>query len=261
MLRLSRAPLGKRPLPAGPAPAHVIGRKGRDRKRRRRGRFCHSCISASLKTSAWPCPYCHAYLPSEGIPATDTAKRMESTYDCTECEAQVRLSETRAHLRTCEKYKEKELGDAVTRQSCPYGQCEVDEDELMDHCLAYHRWERRAVHCPICCLTPGRDPGCFSRNVIRHLLLRRTSCYEDYVVSNGHKHWWKVLDGSSEYMHVNRPNSRTANGHTTELRFCIIQEAEILAQMFLIPLKRPRRGTAGISPSTKKRKKEKKGFR
>ncbi|KAM6278278.1 E3 ubiquitin-protein ligase RNF125 [Spheniscus humboldti] len=178
--------------------------------------FCHSCISASLKNNAWTCPYCRAYLPSEGIPATDIAKKMESTYqNCTECETQVCLSEMRAHLRTCEKYIEKygpvqELGDAVTRYSCPYCQCEVDEDELMDHCLTYHGSERRAVCCPICCLTPGRDPSYFSRNFISHLQLRHTPHYEDYIDINtvGEVLVERVLDGSFlEYVHVNHPNS------------------------------------------------------
>ncbi|XP_075561175.1 E3 ubiquitin-protein ligase RNF125 [Pelecanus crispus] len=178
--------------------------------------FCHSCISASLKNNAWTCPYCRAYLPSEGIPATDITKKMESTYrNCTECETEVCLSEMRAHLRTCEKYIEKygplqELGDAVTRYSCPYCQCEVDEDELMDHCLTYHRLERRAVCCPICSLTPARDPSYFSRNFIRHLQLRHTLHYEGYIDINtvGEVLVERVLDGSFlEYVHMSHPNS------------------------------------------------------
>ncbi|NXI45668.1 RN125 ligase, partial [Galbula dea] len=178
--------------------------------------FCHSCISASLKKNSWTCPYCRAYLPSEGIPATDIAKKMENTYqNCTECETQVCLSEMRAHLRTCEKYVQKygpvqELGDAATRYCCPYCQCEVDENELMDHCLTYHRSERRAVGCPICCLTPGRDPSYFSSDFIRHLQFSHTLCYEDYIDINtaGEVLVERVLDGSfSEYVHVNHPNS------------------------------------------------------
>ncbi|KAM6410654.1 LOW QUALITY PROTEIN: E3 ubiquitin-protein ligase RNF125 [Pluvialis apricaria] len=176
-------------------------------------RFCHSCISASLKNNVWMCP-CSAYLPSEGIPATDIAKKMESTYrNCTETIASVCLSEIRAHLRTCEKYIEKygpvqELGDAVTRYSCPYCQCGVNEDELMGH--SHHRWERRAACCPICCLTPGRDPSYFSRNFIRHLQLRHTLHYEDHIDINtaGEVLVERVLDGSFlEYEHVNHPNS------------------------------------------------------
>ncbi|KAM6087639.1 LOW QUALITY PROTEIN: E3 ubiquitin-protein ligase RNF125 [Chlamydotis macqueenii] len=134
--------------------------------------FCHFSISASLKNNAWTCPYCCAYLPSEGIPATDTAKKMESTQNCTECETQ----------------------------------CEVDEDELMDHC--HHRSERRAVCCPICCLTPGRDPRYVSRNFIRHVQLRHTFHCEDYIEINSVGEVERVLDGLFlEFVHVNHPNS------------------------------------------------------
>ncbi|KFV62847.1 E3 ubiquitin-protein ligase RNF125, partial [Dryobates pubescens] len=178
--------------------------------------FCHSCISASLKNNAWTCPYCRAYLPSEGIPATDIAKKMESTFqNCTECETQVCLSQMRAHLRTCEKYIEnygpiQEPGDAATRYSCPYCQCQVSEDELMDHCLTYHRLERRAVCCPICCLTPGRDPSYFSSNFMRHLQVRHMLHYEDHIDINsvGEVLVESVLGGSFlDYVHVNHPNS------------------------------------------------------
>lgn len=55
------------------------------------GRFCRSCIATSLKNNKWTCPYCRAYLPSEGVPATDVAKRMKSEYqNCTECDTLVR---------------------------------------------------------------------------------------------------------------------------------------------------------------------------
>ncbi|XP_009874463.1 PREDICTED: E3 ubiquitin-protein ligase RNF125, partial [Apaloderma vittatum] len=106
------------------------------------------------------------------------------------CDSLVCLSKMRAHLRTCEKYIKKygsvqDLGDAVTRYSCPYCQCEGDENEIMDHCLTHHRSERKPMCCPICCLTSGRHPSYFSGNCIRHLQLRHTLRYEDYIVSNG----------------------------------------------------------------------------
>lgn len=54
-------------------------------------RFCRSCIATSLKNNKWTCPYCRAYLPSEGVPATDVAKRMKSEFqNCTECDTLVR---------------------------------------------------------------------------------------------------------------------------------------------------------------------------
>ncbi|KAI4532706.1 hypothetical protein MG293_017114 [Ovis ammon polii] len=49
--------------------------------------FCRSCIATSLKNNKWTCPYCRAYLPSEGVPAADVAKRMKSEFrNCTECD-------------------------------------------------------------------------------------------------------------------------------------------------------------------------------
>ncbi|KFP03820.1 E3 ubiquitin-protein ligase RNF125, partial [Calypte anna] len=179
--------------------------------------FCHFCISASLKNSAWTCPCCCAYLPSEGIPATDIAKTMESTHrNYTECQTQVCLSEMRAHLRTCEKYVEKygplqELGDAGKRYSCPFCQYEVNEDELMDHCLTIDQKGEQCIsfHLFIVlsnfCLTPGRKPSYISRNFIRHLQLRHPLHYEDDIDINtvGEVLVERVLDGSfSAYVHM-----------------------------------------------------------
>lgn len=52
-------------------------------------RFCHFCISASLKNMAWMCPYCCTYLPSEGIPATDIATTESTYWNWTECKTWV----------------------------------------------------------------------------------------------------------------------------------------------------------------------------
>ncbi|XP_012369911.2 E3 ubiquitin-protein ligase RNF125 [Octodon degus] len=114
-------------------------------------RFCRSCIAASLKSSRWTCPYCRAYLPSEGVPATDVARRMKAEYrNCAECDTLVCLSEMRAHIRTCEKYIDtygplQELEETTTRCVCPFCQRELDEDSLLDHCITHHRSERRPV--------------------------------------------------------------------------------------------------------------------
>ncbi|XP_044858796.1 E3 ubiquitin-protein ligase RNF125 [Mauremys mutica] len=121
----------------------------------------------------------------------------------------------RVHLRTCQQYIEKygplqELGDTVTRYACPFCQCELHEDDLMDHCLTYHRTERRAVYCPICRLIPGGDPSCFSRNFIRHLQLRHTFYHEDYIDINIVEEVLieNVLHQSFlEYVQVNHSNS------------------------------------------------------
>uniref|UniRef100_A0A8D0GH44 RING-type E3 ubiquitin transferase n=1 Tax=Sphenodon punctatus TaxID=8508 RepID=A0A8D0GH44_SPHPU len=178
--------------------------------------FCHSCIATSLRNNTWTCPYCRAYLLSEGIPATDITKMMKSVFkNCTECGSQVCLSEMRAHLRTCEQYIEKygpfqELGDPVTRYACPFCQCDLDEDDLMDHCLAYHRSERTAICFPICQILPGGSPTYFIGNFIRHLQLRHTFYYEDYIDISIVEEVLieRVLNWSFlEYVHVNHPST------------------------------------------------------
>uniref|UniRef100_A0A6I8P5V0 RING-type E3 ubiquitin transferase n=1 Tax=Ornithorhynchus anatinus TaxID=9258 RepID=A0A6I8P5V0_ORNAN len=149
--------------------------------------FCRSCIATSLRNNKWTCPYCRAYLPSEGVPAVDIVKKMKAAYqDCTECETPVCLSEMRAHIRNCNKYIEKygplqELGEIATRCVCPFCQRELDEDGLLDHCLTYHKSERRPVFCPLCRLLPAGDPSSFTGSLIRHLQIRHTLFYNDFL--------------------------------------------------------------------------------
>ncbi|XP_062836486.1 E3 ubiquitin-protein ligase RNF125 [Anolis carolinensis] len=177
--------------------------------------FCHSCIATSLRNNAWTCPYCRAYLPSEGMPATDITNMMKNIYqNCTECATQVCLSEMRAHLRNCEQYIEKygplqEVAYPETRYACPLCQYELNENDLLDHFLTYHRSERRPVCCPICRLHPSGGPSYYSRNFIRHLQLRHTFYYEDYIDIDVVEEVLieRVLDQSFlDYVHVNSSN-------------------------------------------------------
>ncbi|KAF6089204.1 ring finger protein 125 [Phyllostomus discolor] len=152
--------------------------------------FCRSCIATSLKSNKWTCPYCRAYLPSEGVPATDVAKRMKSEYqNCAECDTLVCLSEMRAHIRTCQKYIDKygplqELGETATRCVCPFCQKELDEHGLLDHCIAHHRSERRPVFCPLCRLMPNENSNSFNGSLIRHLQVSHTLFYDDFIDFN-----------------------------------------------------------------------------
>ncbi|XP_074133353.1 E3 ubiquitin-protein ligase RNF125 isoform X2 [Sminthopsis crassicaudata] len=149
--------------------------------------FCHSCISRSLRNSKWTCPYCRAYLSSEGVPATDIMKKMKAVYqNCTECNTQVCLSKMRGHIKTCQKYIEKygplqELGE-VTRCACPFCDKELDEYSLLSHCLTYHRSERRPVLCPLCHFLSNGDPIYSSDGLIRHLQMRHPVFYDELIV-------------------------------------------------------------------------------
>ncbi|XP_005372808.2 PREDICTED: E3 ubiquitin-protein ligase RNF125 [Chinchilla lanigera] len=154
--------------------------------------FCRSCIATSLKSSKWTCPYCRAYLPSEGVPATDVVRRMKAEYrNCAECDTPVCLSEMRAHIRTCEKYIDtygplQELEEPATssRCVCPFCQRELDEDSLLDHCITHHRSERRPVFCPLCRFLPNENPGTFQGSLIRHLQVNHTLFYGNFIDFN-----------------------------------------------------------------------------
>ncbi|XP_013925762.1 PREDICTED: E3 ubiquitin-protein ligase RNF125 [Thamnophis sirtalis] len=178
--------------------------------------FCHTCITTCLRNHTWTCPYCRAYLPSEGIPATDIIKMMKNIHqNCTECKTQVCLSEMRAHLKTCDQYIEKygplqELAYSETRYPCPLCQNELDENDLLDHFLTFHRTERQPVYCPICRLLPSGGPSYYIRNFIRHLQLRHTFYYEDYIDINIVEEVLieRVLDRSVlDYVHLNNPGT------------------------------------------------------
>ncbi|KAH0617746.1 hypothetical protein JD844_016294 [Phrynosoma platyrhinos] len=142
-------------------------------------------------------------------------------------DAQVCLSEMRAHLRTCDQYIEKygplqEVAYPETRYPCPFCQYELDENDLLDHFLTYHRSERRQVsffsffslgtclqYCPICRLLPGGGPSYYSRTFMRHLQLRHTFYYEDYIDIDVVEEVLieRVLDQSFlDYVHVNSSN-------------------------------------------------------
>ncbi|XP_051019221.1 E3 ubiquitin-protein ligase RNF125 isoform X1 [Acomys russatus] len=149
--------------------------------------FCRSCIATSIKNNKWACPYCRACLSSEGVPATDIAKRMKSEYqDCAECGTLVCLSDMRAHIRTCEKYIDKygpvqEPGETTGRCVCPFCQRDLDEDGLLDHCITQHRSERRPVFCPFCHLLLNQSPSTFNGSLIRHLQVSHTLFYDDFM--------------------------------------------------------------------------------
>ncbi|XP_058032566.1 E3 ubiquitin-protein ligase RNF125-like [Ahaetulla prasina] len=93
---------------------------------------------------------------------------------------------------------------------CPFCQNELDENDLLDHFLTFHRTERRPVYCPICRLLPGGGPSYYIRNFIRHLQLRHTFYYEDYIDINIVEEVLieRVLDRSVlDYVHVNNPGT------------------------------------------------------
>ncbi|XP_036374190.1 E3 ubiquitin-protein ligase RNF138 [Megalops cyprinoides] len=73
-------------------------------------------------------------------------------------------------------------GSGIMTYSCPYcNESGLDELDLLDHCNANHRDDRRRVVCPICTSLPHGDPNYYSRNFIGHINLRHQYYSEDFM--------------------------------------------------------------------------------
>uniref|UniRef100_A0ABI7WDL9 RING-type E3 ubiquitin transferase n=1 Tax=Felis catus TaxID=9685 RepID=A0ABI7WDL9_FELCA len=114
--------------------------------------------------------------------------------------AEVTLAKMRVHVSSCMKVQEQmancpkfvpvvptsqPIPSAVPNRStftCPYcGARNLDQQELLKHCVDNHRSDPNRVVCPICSAMPWGDPSYKSANFLQHLLHRHKFSYDTFV--------------------------------------------------------------------------------
>ncbi|XP_045295936.1 E3 ubiquitin-protein ligase RNF166 isoform X1 [Leopardus geoffroyi] len=112
----------------------------------------------------------------------------------------VTLAKMRVHVSSCMKVQEQmancpkfvpvvptsqPIPSAVPNRStftCPYcGARNLDQQELLKHCVDNHRSDPNRVVCPICSAMPWGDPSYKSANFLQHLLHRHKFSYDTFV--------------------------------------------------------------------------------
>uniref|UniRef100_A0A8D1ZSY9 RING-type E3 ubiquitin transferase n=2 Tax=Sus scrofa TaxID=9823 RepID=A0A8D1ZSY9_PIG len=165
-------------------------------------RFCGECLQPCLQVPSPLCPLCRLpFDPKKVDKATHVEKQLSSyKAPCRGCSKKVTLAKMRVHVASCVKVQEQmascpkfvpvvptsqPIPSAVPNRStftCPYcGARNLDQQELVRHCVDNHRSDPNRVVCPICSAMPWGDPSYKSANFLQHLLHRHKFSYDTFV--------------------------------------------------------------------------------
>uniref|UniRef100_A0A8D1H368 RING-type E3 ubiquitin transferase n=1 Tax=Sus scrofa TaxID=9823 RepID=A0A8D1H368_PIG len=165
--------------------------------------FCGECLQPCLQVPSPLCPLCRLpFDPKKVDKATHVEKQLSSyKAPCRGCSKKVTLAKMRVHVASCVKVQEQmascpkfvpvvptsqPIPSAVPNRStftCPYcGARNLDQQELVRHCVDNHRSDPNRVVCPICSAMPWGDPSYKSANFLQHLLHRHKFSYDTFVV-------------------------------------------------------------------------------
>ncbi|XP_053770474.1 E3 ubiquitin-protein ligase RNF166 isoform X4 [Desmodus rotundus] len=165
--------------------------------------FCGECLQPCLQVPSPLCPLCRLPFDPKKVDKAAQVEKQLSSYKapCRGCNKKVTLAKMRVHVSSCMKVQEQmancpkfvpvvptsqPIPSAVPNRStftCPYcGARNLDQQELVKHCVDNHRSDPNRVVCPICSAMPWGDPSYKSANFLQHLLHRHKFSYDTFVV-------------------------------------------------------------------------------
>uniref|UniRef100_A0A4W2FIU3 E3 ubiquitin-protein ligase RNF166 n=1 Tax=Bos indicus x Bos taurus TaxID=30522 RepID=A0A4W2FIU3_BOBOX len=167
--------------------------------------FCGECLQPCLQVPSPLCPLCRLPFDPKKVDKAAHVEKQLASYKapCRGCSKKVTLAKMRVHVSSCMKVQEQmancpkfvpvvptsqPIPSAVPNRStfaCPYcGARNLDQQELVKHCVDNHRSDPNRVVCPICSAMPWGDPSYKSANFLQHLLHRHKFSYDTFVVGD-----------------------------------------------------------------------------
>uniref|UniRef100_A0A8C3KEW0 E3 ubiquitin-protein ligase RNF166 n=1 Tax=Calidris pygmaea TaxID=425635 RepID=A0A8C3KEW0_9CHAR len=166
--------------------------------------FCGECLQPCLQVPSPLCPLCRMPFDPKKVEKASSVEKQLSSYKapCRGCSKKVTLAKMRSHVSSCAKVQEQmancpkfvpvvptsqPIPSNIPNRStfvCPYcGARNLDQQELVKHCMENHRNDPNKVVCPVCSAMPWGDPSYKSANFLQHLLHRHKFSYDTFVVS------------------------------------------------------------------------------
>ncbi|MEQ2238263.1 hypothetical protein ILYODFUR_031411, partial [Ilyodon furcidens] len=166
--------------------------------------FCGECLQPCLQVASPLCPLCRVPFDPKKVERSSSVEKQLASYKapCRGCSKKVSLVKMRSHISSCSKVQEQiancpkfvpvvptsqPIPSNIPNRStfvCPFcGARNLDQQELVKHCMENHRNDPNKVVCPVCSAMPWGDPTYKSSNFLQHLLHRHKFSYDTFVVS------------------------------------------------------------------------------
>ncbi|KAM8738562.1 E3 ubiquitin-protein ligase RNF166 [Acanthopagrus schlegelii] len=164
--------------------------------------FCGECLQPCLQVTSPLCPLCRVPFDPKKVERSSSVEKQLASYKapCRGCSKKVALVKMRSHIASCSKVQEQiancpkfvpvvptsqPIPSNIPNRStfvCPFcGARNLDQQELVKHCMDNHRNDPNKVVCPVCSAMPWGDPSYKSSNFIQHLLHRHKFSYDTFV--------------------------------------------------------------------------------